>query len=180
MVLEAGCGDGEFGLELALAGNAVTGVDSDPHRWEELLQPPVETFDRILLLDVLEHLPDPSPLLRDARRLLAQRGKLIVAVPNAVNVTVRLLVLAGRFRYSDRGILDWSHLRFFTRKTIRELLVQHGYRIRERRYTVIPLERVIPFSAENRLMRLANRVLRLATAAAPGLLAYEIILVAER
>lgn len=196
-VLEAGCGDGKFGAELAHAGNRVTGVDSEPRTppdagyenvvrapldrgWGELLQPPVQTFDRILLLDVLEHLPDPAPLLRDARRLLAQRGKLIVAVPNAVNLTVRLLVLAGSFRYSDRGILDWSHLRFFTRKTIRELLLQHGYRTSERRYTIIPLERVIPFSAENRLMRLANRVLRLATAAAPGLLAYEIILVAER
>jgi glycosyltransferase involved in cell wall biosynthesis len=139
-----------------------------------------EPFDRILLLDVLEHLRDPSPVLQDSRRLLAQRGKLIVSVPNAVNLTVRLKILFGRFRYDDRGILDWSHLRFFTKKTIRALIEQHGYRITGRHFTIIPLERIFPVRPENRLLRFANRILHAATAVAPGLFAYEILLIAER
>jgi glycosyltransferase involved in cell wall biosynthesis len=196
-VLEAGCAAGAFGRELVRAGNRVTGIDCEPNisadaGYEAVVRTDVETglgslvgnstqpFDRILLLDVLEHLRDPSPVLQDARRLLAQRGKLIVSVPNTVNFTVRLMVLFGRFRYDDRGILDWSHLRFFTKSTIRKLLEQHGYRITGRHFSIIPIERVIPVRPENRFLRFANRVLCALTSAAPGLFAYEIVLVAER
>ncbi len=112
--------------------------------------------------------------------LLAARGRLIVSVPNAVNLTVRLMMLFGRFRYSDRGILDWSHLRFFTAQTIRGLLEQHGYRVTARHYTVMPVERVIPMRADSGLLRFASRILRGLTAIAPGLFAYEIVLAAER
>jgi glycosyltransferase involved in cell wall biosynthesis len=166
-------GTGQRVLEVALSEDLERGLG-------KLTGNSPQPFDRILLLDVLEHLRDPSPLLREARRLLAQRGKLIVSVPNAVNLTVRLKVLFGQFRYDDRGILDWSHLRFFTKKTIRTLLEGHGYRITERHFTIMPLERVIPMRPESRLLRSANRILRAATAIAPGLFAYEIILVAER
>ena len=166
-------GTGQRVLDVGLSEDLERGIG-------EVASNSAEPFDRILLLDVLEHLRDPSPVLRDSRRLLAQRGKLIVSVPNAVNLTVRLKVLFGHFRYDDRGILDWSHLRFFTRKTIRTLIEQHGYRITGRHFTIIPLERVLPVRPENRLLRFANRILRAATAVAPGLLAYEILLVAER
>lgn len=196
-ILEVGCASGEFGSELIRSGNRVTGIDCDPKvssapGYEAVLRADLERglgpltgnsappFDRILLLDVLEHLRDPSLVLRDARRLLAQRGQLIVSVPNGVNFTVRLMILFGRFRYSDRGILDWSHLRFFTTKSIGKLLEQHGYHITGRRFTIIPIERLIPLRPENRFLRFANRMLRGLTALAPGLFAYEIILVAER
>lgn len=188
-VLDFGCKDGAFGQELARAGNDVVRVDCEPNAprgdtfetaFGELAKRTAQPFDRILLLDVLEHLRDPSPVLQDSRRLLAQRGKLIVSVPNAVNLTVRLMVLSGRFRYSDRGILDWSHLRFFTKATVRRLLEEHGWHITGRHYTIIPIERVIPVRSDNRLLRFANHLLRLITAVAPGLFAYEIVLVAER
>ncbi len=188
-VLDSGSKDGAFGGELARAGNSVTSLDCEPgtptrNRLEAgfgwLMNRSVEPFDRILLLDVLEHLSDPSRILQDSRRLLAQRGKLIVSVPNAVNLTVRLMVLFGRFQYSDRGILDWSHVRFFTRRTVRSLLEQYGWRITGCHFTIIPVERVIPIRPNNPLLRLTNHLLRLITAVAPGLFAYEIVLVAER
>ncbi len=178
-VLEIGSGNSGFGAELARAGNRV--VQADPEDGlDELARNSAETFDRILLLDTLEHLRDPAKLLKDCRGLLAARGRLIVSVPNAVNLTVRLMVLFGRFRYSDRGILDWSHLRFFTARTIRALLEEHGYRVTAHHYTVIPLERVIPMRPDSRLLRFTSRLLRAVTALAPGLFAYEIVLVAER
>jgi hypothetical protein len=90
------------------------------------------------------------------------------------------MVLFGRFRYSDRGILDWSHLRFFTAKSITALLEEHGYRITARHYSVIPLERVIPMRPNSRLLRFGSRLLRVLTGLAPGLFAYEIVLAAER
>ncbi len=200
-ILEVGCGDGAFGSELARAGNHVVGVDDTPNipihaaydaGYDNVAQADLEDglgealgnspqqFDRILMLDVLEHLRDPKKLLQDCKTLLALRGRLIVSVPNAVNLTVRLMILFGRFRYSDRGILDWSHLRFFTAKTIRALLQEHGYRVTGLRYTVVPIERVIPLRSHNRALRLANRLLRVLTALAPGLFAYEILVVAER
>ena len=196
-VLDVGCAGGAFGSELVRAGNRVTGIDSEPDvspaaAYEKVLRADLETglgalvgnstqpFDRILLLDVLEHLKDPSAVLQETRRLLAQRGKVIVSVPNAVNFTVRLMVLFGRFRYDDRGILDWSHLRFFTKKTIRKLLEQHGYHITGRHFTIIPIERLTPVRPESRPLRFVNRSLRALTAIAPGLFAYEIVLVAER
>jgi len=195
-VLEIGCGDGVFGSEIASAGNSMTGVDVNPKiatkSYENVVSADLERglgalsrrsdgeFDRILLLDRLEHLREPSAVLEDCRRLLAPRGKLIVSVPNAVNFTVRWMVLLGKFRYSDRGILDWSHLRFFTARTIRDLLEKYGYRVTARYFTVVPMERVIPMRPESLLLRLANRVLHILTALAPGFFSYEIVLVAER
>ncbi len=196
-VLEVGCGDGSFGRALVNASNSVIGVDIEPKvpddaGYQDVFRTNLEQglgslsrsangqFGRILLLDRLEHLRDPAGLLEDCRRLLDARGKLIVSVPNAVNVTVRLMVLFGNFRYADRGILDWSHLRFFTRKSIRTVLEQSGFRISAIHYTLIPLERLIPVRPTNRILRFANGLLRAATGVLPGLLAYEIVVVAER
>ncbi len=196
-VLEIGCSDGAFGRELAHAGNHVTGIDRaanvpEDSGYEEVLDADLERglgalsrlagdrFDRILLLDRLEHLRDPSNLLEDCRRLLDERGKLIVSVPNAVNFTVRLMVLFGAFRYADRGILDWSHLRFFTRRSVRTLLEKYGYRITGAHYTIIPLERLVSVNPTGSFLRFCNSLLRVLTAILPGLLAYEIVLIAER
>ena len=196
-VLEIGSGDGVFGKSLSAAGNEVVGVDGDRQMPDDLGYQAVYTadlesgleslsrrangqFDRILLLDRLEHLRNPAQLLADCRRLLEGRGKLIISVPNAVNITVRLMVLFGRFQYHDRGILDFSHLRFFTLKSIRKLVEHSGFRVTGVHYTLVPLERLIPVRPSNRLFRLANGMLRGATALLPGLLAYEIVLVAER
>ncbi len=196
-VLDVGCGDGAFGRELVRAGNTLTGVDCEPNvpgdaGYENVVEADLEKglgtlsrlagdqFDRILLLDRLEHLRDPDRLLADCRRLLDARGRLIVSVPNAVNFTVRLMVLFGNFRYADRGILDWSHLRFFTLKSAARLLRKQGFRVTGIHFTVVPLERVVSLSPDSRLLRFANRLLRAATGALPGLLAYEIVLVAER
>lgn len=196
-VLEVGCGEGAFGSELVRAGNYLVGMDRHPNvplhaGYGNVIEADPEMglgdglrngnaqFDRILLLDILEHLRDPDKLLSDCKAVLDNRGKLIVSVPNTVNLTVRLMMLLGQFRYSDRGILDWSHLRFFTESTIRTLLKRHGFRVSATHYTVTPIERLLPLRSNNRLLRFVNRLLRGITALAPGLFAYEILVVAER
>jgi glycosyltransferase involved in cell wall biosynthesis len=135
-------------------------------------------YDRIVLADVLEHVADPGAVLDTAKRLLAPHGKLVLAVPNAVNLTVRLDVLRGNFGYRRRGILDWSHLRFFTRRTICELLERHGCRVAEQYFTIMPLERLLPLAPSSRLLRWGSVLLRGLTALLPGLFAYEIVVVA--
>jgi glycosyltransferase involved in cell wall biosynthesis len=175
-VLELGCG--VFGSELAGNGNQVVHANTESLR--EFSDTSAQEFDRILMLDVLEHLPEPDQILENAKTLIASRGKLIISVPNAVNLTVRLMILFGRFRYSDRGILDWSHVRFFTAKSITNLLEELGWRITARHYTVIPIERLVPMRPDSRLLRFANRALHILTDLVPGLFAYEIVLAADR
>jgi glycosyltransferase involved in cell wall biosynthesis len=199
-VLEVGCGNGALGTELAQAGNRVTGIDNEPDvplsaGYSNVLQADLEDglgeltggnaavpaqFDRVLLLDTLEHLKDARPLLNDCRTVLANRGKLIVSVPNVANFTVRVMLFFGKFHYGNRGILDWSHLRFFTSRSITEVLAKAGFRVTEKHFSVVPLERVIPLRPQSPLLLFANRTLRLFTKAMPGLLGYEIIVVAEK
>jgi len=99
-----------------------------------------EPFDVAVVGDVLEHLPDPERALVLLRPLLAPGGRLLVSLPNVANVTVRLSLLAGRFPYADRGILDRTHLRFFTRRTGRDLLERCGFEVLRETPTAMPVE----------------------------------------
>jgi len=140
--------------------------------FEELRKVP---FDSVLLLDVLEHLRDPEGLLALCRTVLMPSGSVIVSVPNVANLIVRLSLLVGRFDYADRGILDRTHLRFFTRKSARRLLQQAGFEITDSVTTNVPLERILGLSPSGKLMRFLDRLLALATAVLPGLLGYQVM-----
>ena len=130
-------------------------------------------------MDVMEHLRVPEKLLRDCRALLKPNGHLIVSLPNVANITVRLMLLFGRFNYTERGILDKTHLRFFTRKTARRLLTENGYDIVEEKMTIMPLELVLGLHPEHFLMRIIQRLAILCTAIAPGLLGYQSFFIAQ-
>ena len=82
------------------------------------------------------------------KALLKPDGVLLLSLPNVANVTVRLALLLGRFHYGSRGILDRTHLRFFTRATGRALLEESGYRVLSIDATAMPLE--LAFSALSR------------------------------
>jgi hypothetical protein len=136
-------------------------------------------YDRVLLLDVLEHLKNPERILRQSRGTLKPDGLLIVSVPNVANITVRLALLFGRFNYQERGILDRTHLRFFTRRTARAMLKGEQYEILEERTSIMPLELILGLSPENPLLRALNFTLRAATRLFRGILGYQIMLVAR-
>ncbi|MGD0202109.1 MAG: glycosyltransferase [Bryobacteraceae bacterium] len=195
-VLDCGCGEGFFAAELAENGNRVVGIDrlarpeheaaferyieADLGRGlaDAFLQLEKRTFDKVLLMDVLEHLPDPGRLLGDCRGVLRRGGRLLVSVPNVANITVRLKLLLGSFRYADRGILDRTHLRFFTVRTARGLLEENGYRILGRKTTVMPIELALGLAQRNRLARFLTHLLAAATAILPGLLGYQFVFIA--
>ena len=139
-----------------------------------------QRFDRVLLLDVLEHLKSPETILeRGARRVESGRF-VIVSVPNVANIWVRMMLLFGQFNYQERGLLDKTHLRFFTRKSARRLLEENGYTIEQERETVIPIELVLGWSEKNVFLRSMNRCLAAATGLMPGLFGYQIMFVARR
>lgn len=196
-VLDIGAGEGFFAAELAQSGNRITGIDDrlrpvETDRFEryftadleEGIEPVLQKlegrrFDRVLLLDVLEHLRRPEQILQQSHEVLKREGQLIVSLPNIANIFVRLMLLIGRFDYAERGLLDKTHLRFFTRKTARHLLESSGYKIIDEKETIIPLELVLGWPAKNPLMRALNRLLALVTWMLPGLFGYQIMFVAR-
>jgi 2-polyprenyl-3-methyl-5-hydroxy-6-metoxy-1,4-benzoquinol methylase len=196
-VLDVGCGQGFFAAELKKDGHRVTGIDSlcDPERADALdqylrgdlqrgLAPLIrrlrgKRFHRILFLDVLEHLRRPGRLLFDCRQMLEPGGAVVISLPNVANFVVRLQLLFGRFEYTERGILDRTHLRFFTRNTARRLLQESGYRVLEEETTVIPLDLALGLPPGSRLHWILNRGLAWVTSLLPGLFGYQMMFLAK-
>ncbi|HEY3053674.1 MAG TPA: methyltransferase domain-containing protein [Thermoanaerobaculia bacterium] len=134
--------------------------------------------DAIVLADVLEHLRDAPGLLRLARGALTKEGYLFVSVPNIANVTVRLGLLFGVFEYRERGILDNTHLRFYTLRTIRREIENAGFRIVAISGSSVPLRLIVGRYMPEPLLRLGERMLTLLTRMWKSLFAYQIIIVA--
>lgn len=86
---------------------------------------PAKQYDAILFLDVLEHLYNPWKVLEACKELLAPGGVLIGSIPNAGNLYVVWKLLRDRFEYDDEGLLDRTHIRFFTKHTIEKMVAQH-------------------------------------------------------
>ncbi len=128
-------------------------------------------------MDVLEHLPDPERALAAARRLLRPGGRLFVSVPNVANLTVRLSLLFGRFEYGDRGIMDRTHLRFFTRKSALRMVRGAGFEVLRKEMTVMPLEVVIGSPDRNPFIRLAHWFLIFCTWLMPGWFGYQTFII---
>jgi 2-polyprenyl-3-methyl-5-hydroxy-6-metoxy-1,4-benzoquinol methylase len=165
-VLDLGCSVGQLARHLVDRGCTVVGVELDTaaaaraEQWCEAVHPadldlvelaPLlgdDRFDAIVCADVIEHLRDPARLLREALPLLAPGGVLVATVPNIAHGSVRLALLTGRFEYADLGIMDRTHLRFFTRATLTELLRICGYRVRSIDPLELPVELGVPYDAK--------------------------------
>jgi 2-polyprenyl-3-methyl-5-hydroxy-6-metoxy-1,4-benzoquinol methylase len=153
-VLEFGCATGYMSEVLkSRKGCKVTGVEISPEAAEvarehcervivgdaeeldygQLLGK--QRFEAILFADVLEHLKRPSDVLERIRPFLSRRGKVIASIPNIAHGSVRLALLAGEFRYRELGLLDSTHLRFFTRAGIHDLFEGAGFVITNWLYT---------------------------------------------
>ena len=86
-----------------------------------------EQFDVVMFADVLEHLKEPGDVLRRVRPFVAENGVVVASIPNIAHASVRLALLGGEFRYREWGLLDDTHLRFFTRASIQDLFEETGY-----------------------------------------------------
>ncbi len=149
-VLDIGAADGSVARVLVERGCRVWGLEVDPDAAErasqfcervivgDIAQIDLDEvldgkrFEFVLLLDVLEHLPDPLAALRKVRDLLARSGRIIASIPNVTHGAVRLQLLKGAFTYTETGLLDRSHLRFFDRQGMESLMNGAGLTILER------------------------------------------------
>jgi len=144
-VLDVGCGSGEIARLMREKDCTVIGLELDSEKaakagtyCEQVLVGDIETmplafepesFDVFVLSNILEHLRDPVATLRRLVPLLRPTGRILVDLPNVAHWDVRLRLLRGRWDYEDAGILDRTHLRFYTRKTAREMLRETGFEI---------------------------------------------------
>jgi 2-polyprenyl-3-methyl-5-hydroxy-6-metoxy-1,4-benzoquinol methylase len=144
-VLDVGCSSGYLAEPLSRRGNAVVGLELDPaaarlaEQWcERVLVGDLETmelpleeasFDVAVCGDIVEHLRDPTAALARLRPLLRPGGRLVVSTPNIANWAIRLSLLAGRWQYTERGILDRTHTHLFTRRSLVEAIERAGYAV---------------------------------------------------
>jgi len=147
IILDVGCATGYLGASAKKNGNSVYGIEISEiaiekarevldgvveGNIEEMEIPyPEEYFDIIICSDVLEHLFDPQEVLLKLRRHLKKSGKLMISVPNVAHYSIRWMLMKGNWEYKAFGLMDYGHLRFFTKKTMSHLLEASGYRIKE-------------------------------------------------
>ena len=145
-ILDIGCSAGVLARDLAADGATVDGIEYDPIDAEEARSAcrqvvvgdletmrldalPAGGYDIVLCADIIEHLRDPVAALARLRPLLKPDGRLIISVPNIANWSMRLTHLAGRWDYQERGLMDRTHLRFFTHRTIRRTVEDAGFQV---------------------------------------------------
>jgi glycosyltransferase involved in cell wall biosynthesis len=187
-VLDLGCGPGTFARILRQKARWIAGADrfppADPHTFDQFflwkegdqIDVSLQEYDVVLLLDIIEHLNEPEAFLdqlRQAARSLDRRPTFIVTTGNVVFLPVRLQSLLGNFNYGKRGILDLTHTRLYTFKTITRLFEQCGFIVEELRGIPAPFPEALGDRALARFMvRLNAALIRLSK----GMFAYQIFL----
>jgi SAM-dependent methyltransferase len=189
-ILDLGCSGGLLAERLRHAGHRVTGVDvfEAPEvrgRMDRFVLAdldagiPVEVgtgYDVVLAADVLEHLREPERLLRDAKRVLRPGGSMIACVPNISHWYPRFRTLLGRFDYDQRGPLDRTHLRFFTKRSVRRMFGREGFAVRRVEPVGLPLDVVGVEGGRARWLRLLDSI---ALSVWPTMFGYQFILEVE-
>jgi glycosyltransferase involved in cell wall biosynthesis len=184
-ILDIGCGQGYVAAELANRAKRVVGVDqyvrASQHPNVEFrecdidggkLPVEVSDFDQIFILDVIEHLRDPEAFMEKLRlAAVGKRPEIVLTTANIGFLITRLMLLAGQFNYGRKGILDRTHTRLFTFRTLGELFDQTGYEVLEVRGIPAPFPKAIGNSPLARmLVRLNEFLIRLSK----GLFSYQI------
>jgi glycosyltransferase involved in cell wall biosynthesis len=163
-VLDVGCAGGEISDFAAQIGHRVVAVDINKpqkplinaifvqHDLDKGLPLSIDgKFDLIVCADVLEHLRTPDKLLYDLQEHVTSSGKVIASIPNFGNWYPRARVLLGKFDYDARGILDQSHLRFFTRKSFTRIANTAGYDVTKIWTTGTPFEVMLRGAPKRRI-----------------------------
>jgi len=185
-ILDLGCSGGQLAERLRGMGHHVTGVDvieipGVGERTDSFFKAdlndgiPYEAgsgFDVVLGADVLEHLVKPGALLAQTREVLSPDGVAIFCVPNIAHWYPRARSTLGMFDYDQRGILDATHLRFFTRRSIRKLIEHQGYTIRRIESVGLPLDAMGLTGTKAHAVRLFDQVM---LAIWPTMFAYQFI-----
>jgi SAM-dependent methyltransferase len=187
-LLDLGCSGGLFAERARAAGHHVTGVDAVEvpgvrERTDRFFVADLERgipaevggrYDVVVAGDIIEHISRPVPLLREMRRVLRPGGQLLLSVPNFGHWYPRVRVAAGVFGYDRRGILDSTHLRFFTRSTLRRTVREAGFDVIEESATGLPLGAI--GAGSSAALRTVRRMDAALVRVRPTLFAYQHVL----
>ena len=187
-VLDLGADPGGLASELAAKGcptavvdivaptQMTPGVVTHVADLNEELSLPIEDFDYYLMLDVIEHLKDPEAFLDGLRARLDDSPRtLIITTPNIGFIVPRLMLLFGQFNYGQTGILDRTHTRLFTFRTLRRLMRDAGFQIQVVKGIPAPIPKAIGDSVLSRTLLWLNQAL---IRISPGLFSYQIFVIA--
>jgi 2-polyprenyl-3-methyl-5-hydroxy-6-metoxy-1,4-benzoquinol methylase len=193
-ILDVGAAQGMLWHLVQPAELTIDGIEANP-RWAELARPyyrqvwasyvedaplPPKTYKLVVCGDVLEHTPDPVSVLKRLLEAATDDAKFIISVPNVAHLAVRMMLLFGRFPKMERGILDKTHLQFFTRDTALEMLRQAGLRAERVSCTGVPLDELWKNGEGKLLYRMMTKSQHLALAAAPRLFGFQWVILAGR
>ncbi|MBP9822425.1 MAG: class I SAM-dependent methyltransferase [Candidatus Pacebacteria bacterium] len=154
-VLDVGCASGYLGKLIKDRGNNVDGVEISAaaaeearkkldyvyvldveKEWPDALRK--NDYDLLVCTEVLEHVFDPSKVLASARGALKVGGHIIISTPNFMTWTHRVKFLFGKFAYTDQGMLDFGHIRFFTYAYLKKILAENYLEIEDERHIIFP------------------------------------------
>jgi O-antigen biosynthesis protein len=176
-VIDFGCATGYLAKLLHKKGCIVTGVEINPEaailareHCEDVIVAdldftsiteifPLQKFDVAVFGDVLEHLRNPWKVLEETKHILNKNGFVVASIPNIAHGRVRLALLQGKFEYSDLGILDNTHLRFFTRKTIEDLFEKSGYILTKIDFTKVSFVENNPLIPKVNMQDINNQII---------------------
>ncbi len=189
-VLDIGAASGTLGRMCQGLDLRLKGIEPNP-QWAQMAHPFYSDFfvgqleevpakfleetDVVVLADVLEHMSDPQTVLTGLVGKQSVDCQFIISVPNIANIWVRLNLLFGHFDYTERGILDRTHLHFYTRSTFLSLIRASGLNVLAMKATPIPLNLTNPFFERNVIGRWLHRILAHLTSWLPTLLGYQFV-----
>ena len=194
-VLDVGAADGYLAKLLTARGFEVTCIEGNPRlaaKAEAACSrvlvadlnreaPKLSSrYDVIIYGDVLEHLQNPLAVLTALNQHLSPGGQVLISVPNVAHLWVRMQLMRGRFEYSDRGILDRTHVRFFTLKTFLEFLKEADLEVEETWATPVPLPLIVPERYQGRVFNLLHGMNAALARAWKTMFAYQFVGVCRR
>jgi methionine biosynthesis protein MetW len=185
-VLEVGAATGYLSEAISKQGSMVVSVEIDPRAAAIAAQRGLdvrvgslsttlrddEMFDCVVMADVIEHVQDPDRLIADIKRHIAPGAAIVVSVPNIAHWSIRSRLLFGRFDYTPTGLMDETHVKFYTVRSLEALLARNGLRIEQRRYSIGPV------SGDPRRWRrfwYKKRAIARLASALPGLFAFQFV-----
>lgn len=181
-----------MGQLLQGSGLTIDAVEPNPH-WAEHAKPYyrnvypctveqanlAERYDAVVCADVLEHTVSPADVLRQLRAVATADALFVISVPNVAHLAVRLMLLAGRFPKMERGILDRTHLHFFTRDTAVQMIESAGLKVERVSATGVPLDELWRNGQGGALFSAAMRMQHAAVAVWPRMFGFQWVFAAR-
>lgn len=154
-VLDVGCANGALGARIREQGNWVAGIEMSheaviqaqerlnavwsfdiERSWPDDIK--LQPFDLVILGEVLEHVFDPVQVLKHVRGVLKDGGHVVITTPNFMTWTNRIRFMFGDFKYKIEGMFDFGHIRWFTYRYLKEVMIQSGFIITDERHIIFP------------------------------------------